>query len=40
VADLGEPSRVAHAERGKRLYREEAYQEIVEGIRKLISELS
>ena len=40
VADLGEPGRVAHTERGKRLYREEVYQEIVEGIRKLISELS
>ena len=40
VADIGEPSRVAHTEPGKTLYREEAYQEIVEGISALISELS
>jgi protein-tyrosine-phosphatase len=40
VADIGEPGRVAHAEPGKTLYREEAYQEIVEGISHLISELS
>jgi protein-tyrosine-phosphatase len=40
VADVGEPGRVAHTESGKALYREEAYQEIVESISKLISELS
>jgi protein-tyrosine-phosphatase len=40
VADIGEPGRVAHTESGKTLYREEVYQEIVEGISQLISELS
>jgi len=40
VADIGEPGRVAHTEPGKTLHREEAYQEIVEGINRLISELS
>jgi protein-tyrosine-phosphatase len=40
VADIGEPGRVAHSERGKALYREEAYQEIVEGISQLISKFS
>jgi protein-tyrosine-phosphatase len=39
VADIGEPGRVAHTESGKTLHREEAYQEIVEGINRLISEL-
>jgi protein-tyrosine-phosphatase len=40
VADIGEPGRTAHTEPGKNLYREEAYQEIVEGISQLISEIS
>ena len=40
VADIGEPGRFAHTELGKNLYREEAYQEIVEGISQLISEPS
>jgi protein-tyrosine-phosphatase len=40
VADIGEPGRTAHTESGKNLYREEAYQEIVEGISQLISEIS
>jgi protein-tyrosine-phosphatase len=40
VADIGEPGRVAHTESGKTLHREEAYQEIVEGIGQLVSELS
>lgn len=40
VADIGEPGRVAHTELVRNLYREEAYQEIVEGISQLISELS
>jgi protein-tyrosine-phosphatase len=40
VADIGEPGRVAHTEAGKALYREAAYQEIVEGISQLISELA
>ena len=40
VADIGEPGRVAHTESRKTLCREEAYQEIVESISRLISELS
>ena len=40
VADIGEPGRLAHAEPGKNLHREEIYQEIVEAISRLISELS
>lgn len=40
VADIGEPGRIAHTEPGKNLCREEAYQEIVEGISQLISEIS
>ena len=40
VADIGEPGRVTHTERGRTRYREEAYQEIVDGISRLISELS
>jgi protein-tyrosine-phosphatase len=40
VADIGEPGRVAHTESGKTRHREEAYQEIVESISQLISELS
>jgi hypothetical protein len=40
VADIGEPGRIARTEAGKNLYREEAYQEIVEGISQLISEIS
>ena len=40
VADIGEPGRIAHTAPRKTLRREEAYQEIVEGINKLISELS
>jgi protein-tyrosine-phosphatase len=40
VADIGEPGRIAHTESGETLYREEAYQEIVESISQLISELS
>jgi protein-tyrosine-phosphatase len=40
VADIGEPGRTAHTEPEKTLYREEAYQEIVESISQLISEIS
>ncbi len=39
VADIGEPGRIAHTESGKTLYREEAYQEIVEGISQLMASL-
>ena len=40
VADIGEAGRVADTESGKDRYREEAYQEIVEAIDQLISEIS
>ena len=40
VADIGEPGRVADTGPRKRLCREEAYQEIVEGVGQLISEIS
>ena len=40
VADIGEPGRIAHTESGKDLRREEVYQEIVEDISQLISEVS
>jgi len=40
VTDIGEPGRIAHTAPRKTLRREEAYHEIVEGINKLISELS
>lgn len=40
VADIGEPGRVADTRPARTLHREEAYQEIVDGINKLISELS
>jgi hypothetical protein len=40
VADIGEPGRIADTGPGKDQYREEAYQEIVEAIDQLISEIS
>jgi protein-tyrosine-phosphatase len=40
VADIGEQGRIAHTEPGKDLCREAAYQEIVESISQLISEIS
>ena len=40
VADIGEPGRIAHTEPARNLYREAAYREIVEGISRLISEIS
>jgi protein-tyrosine-phosphatase len=40
VDDIGESGRVFHTEPGKTLYRDEVYQEIVEGISQLIPELS
>ena len=39
VADIGEPGRIAQTESGKNLRREEAYQEIVDCISQLISEV-
>jgi protein-tyrosine-phosphatase len=39
VADIGEPGRIADTEPQRKLCREEAYQEIVEGTRQLVSEI-
>jgi len=39
VADIGEPGRIVHAESEKKLYREEAYQEIVKNVDRLISDI-
>jgi protein-tyrosine-phosphatase len=39
VADLGEPGRISAVESERRLYREEAYQEIVRNVDLLISDL-
>jgi len=40
VADIGEQGRVAYAESERQLYREEAYQEIVENVDRLVSDSS
>jgi protein-tyrosine-phosphatase len=40
VADIGEPGRISDTEPGRQLYREEAYQEIVKNVDRLISEIS
>ena len=40
VADIGEPGRIPKAESERELYREEAYQEIVKNVDRLISDLS
>jgi len=40
VADIGEPGRISGAESERELYREEAYQEIVKNVDRLISEIS
>ena len=39
IADVGEPGRVAHSESEERHYREEAYQEIVKNVDRLISDV-
>lgn len=39
VADIGEPGRIAHTELERRRYREEAYQEIVLNVDRLISDI-
>jgi len=39
VADVGEPGRVAYSESEERRYREEAYQEIVKNVDRLISDV-
>jgi protein-tyrosine-phosphatase len=40
VADVGEPGRITHAEPDEQLYREEAYQEIVKNVDRLVSDIS
>ena len=40
VADIGEPGRISNAESERELYREEAYQEIVKNVDRLISGIS
>jgi protein-tyrosine-phosphatase len=40
VADIGEPGRIARAESEQLRYREEAYQEIVQNVGQLISDVS
>jgi protein-tyrosine-phosphatase len=40
VADLGEPGRIARAESEEQFYREEAYQEIVKNVSRLVSDIS
>jgi protein-tyrosine-phosphatase len=40
VADIGEPGRISNAESERQLYREEAYQEIVNNVDRLISDIS
>lgn len=39
VADIGEPGRIPKAESERELYREEAYQEIVKNVDRLISDI-
>ena len=36
VADIGEPGRISETEAGKRRYREDAYQEIVKDVERLV----
>src|ERR1700760_1025525 len=40
VTDIGEPGRIAHTELERHRYREEAYQEIVMNVGRLISDIS
>jgi len=40
VADIGEPGRISDVKSERELYREEAYQEIVENVDQLISDIS
>ena len=39
VADIGEPGRISDAESERRLYREEAYQEILSNVERLVSDV-
>ena len=40
VADIGEPGRIPNTESEREFYREEAYQEIVKNVDRLISDIS
>jgi protein-tyrosine-phosphatase len=40
VADIGEPGRISNTESERELYREEAYQEIVKNVDRLIFDIS
>src|SRR5215471_11638890 len=40
VADIGEPGRMSNTESERKLYREEAYQEIVKNVDRLIPDIS
>ena len=40
IADIGEPGRIAYTEPERRRYREEAYQEIIQNIDRLVSGIS
>jgi protein-tyrosine-phosphatase len=40
VADVGEPGRIAHGESEEQFYREEAYQEIVKNVDRLVLDIS
>ena len=40
VADVGEPGRIAYSESEEQFYREEAYQEIVKNVSRLVSDIS
>ena len=40
VADIGEPGRISDVKSEREIYREEAYQEIVENVDQLISDIS
>jgi protein-tyrosine-phosphatase len=39
VADIGEPGRISDVESERQLYREEAYQEIVRNVERLVSDI-
>ena len=39
VADIGEPGRISDIESKRRFYREEAYQEIVRNVERLVSDV-
>jgi protein-tyrosine-phosphatase len=39
VADIGEPDRISNVESERQLYREEAYQEIVRNVDRMISDI-